>query len=443
MDVELRSLRVGVIVLLVALGIAMFRQGGYHQAQHQLFAILVLVSGIGLLASRHRASLIFVGLAVLPLLASSALSTLVSEDRSDAASTFLTIALVAIALAMAKPIPVEHRRIAINGALAVASIVAVTAIWGVATHSGPWGRITEGVWRGSSSLTYANGAAGLVGPCAVVAFWLTSQTQQRFYAATTTLMLIAFASTQSRGGALALALAFIATVMLMDRERFVQTAIPIGVGVGIGSLLLLGFAADTTAPNSPLVIGAVLVGLATTLALFEFRHKVRRAAVLLVGLMVVGVAAVATTSIGERLSIRSGTTAGGQDANALFGDRVQQWAAGWEQFTNAPLLGNGPGVVDLRWTQDGRTFESLFVHNEYLELAVTHGLVGLVALGASTYLLLRRRAHDEWVRPIGLAIGTFMAHSIVDFHWHIPALPVFFAFLAGLALSAEHSANSE
>lgn len=433
---ERTRLSPGVMLLLAALAYATYQQGAYHTAPHRIFGLLV--GGAGLLVAttgRGRRAVMFAAAGVAPLFVSSTMSVLASNDRSDAPSTFLTVALIGVAFAAAMSIPELHRRTAKDALLAIAAIVAVTAIWGVATHTEPFGRITEGVWRGSSSLTYSNAAAGVVGPVAVLAFHLAATTGARFHAVACTLMLAGFASTQSRGGALALLLFIVITAVVLGVRVFARTAVPIAAGTAIAAAPILFSAADADPARPGLVAAGVVLGLIVTWSLFDVRDRFLHPITTL-GALGFGGALVAwqtglSDPITERFTLRSGTTAGGEDAGVLFGDRANEWSAAWNQFTDAPLVGHGPGVVELRWSEDGRLFEALFVHNEYLELAVTHGVVGLTALTVSMCLLVGRGEGSDDATAVLLAVGAFMAHAAVDFLWHVPALPIFFAFLLG------------
>lgn len=438
------GLSAGAIVLLGALAFGVLRQGAYHQWQHQVFAALVLGVGLVMLArSPGRTSLASAALIVSPLVLSSLLSTALSDDRGDAGSTLLTLALVGIGLAAGQSVQPAHRDLATDGVLLVAAIVAVTAIWGVATHTAPWGRITEGVWRGSSSLTYANAAAAVVGPAAVLAFGRAVLTGRRVYAVASTLLLVGFVSTQSRGGAIALAIISLAALAFAGAERTGQVAPSILTGTGVAAVPLLAFAGDTGSPRTVVVLAAVLVGLAIASFAMGFHEQMPRPWVFLAAIIIAACGVVAFTDLAapltERLTLRSGTTAGGEDAAVLFGDRAKEWSTAWGQVVEAPLVGHGPGVVDLRWTEDGRSFQALFVHNEYLELAVTHGMLGVITLAASAVLLVRHRSRSLTLWPAGLAIAGYLLHSGVDFLWHVPALPVLFAFLAGLTVEPRSS----
>ncbi len=433
-------LPVGAILLFGALVFAVLRQGAYHQWQHQVFAVLVGVAAAALLGSRQtlnalgRAALI-----IAPVAASTTISMVLSTDRSNAGSTVLEVAMVGVGIAVGLSIQRSIVDVAINAVLVIALIVAATAIWGVATQTTPWGRVTEGVWRGSSSLTYANAAASVCGPLALLTFARSALTDSRSHAVATVALTIGFASTQSRGGALALAVAGLGVVAYLGLQRSCSSALPIVAGVALGAPLLLLRAPTDAAPQTALVIGAIAVGLAVTGSTWPHRDRVPKPTLVLSGVVVatvaLGLVTGAADPLTERLTLRSGTTSQGADADVLFGDRAKEWSTAWDEFTERPIVGHGPGVVDLRWEEDGRSFRALFVHNEYLEFAVTHGLLGIAALVASAILAIRniRPTAETW--PLLFAVIGFLLHSTVDFLWHLPALPVLFAVIAGIAVS--------
>lgn len=430
-----------VLVLLIGLVFAAVRQGAYHQWQHQVFAFVVLFAGaLQLLDKHHRAALGWGLLVMAPLFASSLISALLSNDRSDAPSTFLTIGLVAIALGAGASTTREDAITALDGVLLVSMIVAVTAIVGVATHEAPWGRITEGIWRGSSSLTYANAAAAVVGPVALLTFCRAAQDGRRLHAAATVILLIAMASTQSRGGALAFLALTPLVVTHLGIYRAIRSSLPVVGGVALGTPLLLLRAPTAETPQPILIAAGIGLGVAVTCVTWSWKDRVRHPGWIFAGAVLtcvlVVVATGAASSMFERVTLRSGTTAGGEDAEVLFGDRGKEWATAVDRIEEEPLFGHGPGVVDLSWTEDGRSFRAYFVHNEYLELAVTHGVLGVVALAASVWLWVQGpRQHRKNV-PMLIAIGAFLLHSALDFLWHLPALPVLFGLLAGLAVSS-------
>jgi len=440
------SIPAGTIVILGALCFGAFRQGAYHEWQLQVFVAVVGLGAVMLAFVSHaRAKVPAAALFVAPLFASSALSTYLSLDRSDARSTFLLIGLTAIALVAGWSVPRDAFATAQTALIGIACLVAFTAIWGVAAHSTPWGRVTEGVWRGSSSLTYSNAAAGLLGPAIALTFSRAAIRESRGDAIAAVLLAVGFASTQSRGGALAFLLVTPVILFRLGWRRSFTTGVPVAVGVAIGTPLLIMRSPTTAEPTPILVSALVLLGVGVTGALWPQRERLARplpvAIAACAGLILAAATPLRDAAL-SRFTLRSGTTAGGEDAAVLFGDRAKEWAVAMDRISERPLVGHGPGVVDLSWVENGRGFRAYYVHNEFLELAVTNGVIGVLAL-CIAYLAFRRHYEvAEETRPLLWAMSIYLLHSAFDFLWHLPALPVFFALLAGLALSRSASEPS-
>jgi O-antigen ligase len=108
--------------------------------------------------------------------------------------------------------------------------------------------------------------------------------------------------------------------------------------------------------------------------------------------------------------------------------------------------GVGPGRAVFIWSDaQHQLFFDRYAHDEYLQLAVEQGVVGLAgfaALAAGIVATVRRR------RPAGGGLDTDLAalragaiaglaavavHSAFDFLWHVPAIPLFAALAIGLA----------
>lgn len=434
-----RQIPAGTTLILAALVFAVLRQGAYHQWPHQVFAGLVVGAAALLLGNQAgRSAMAVAAVVVTPVLLSSLLSTALSDDRSDARSTILEIVLIGVGLAAGAAIPADRQDIVVHGFLFIATVVAATAIYGVATHSTPWGRVTGSTWRGSSSLTYSNAAASVVGPGALLAFSHAARSGHRGYAVVSSALTIGLVSTQSRAGLAATLVVALWLVLRLGVRNWAEAALPIAAGVFIGLPLALVFASDDRSAQPAAVFVAILIGLAVTMFGWPMRTRVQRPQAVLAGSFAVAVAFAAATgtltSLTERLTLRSGTTAQGQDAAVLFGDRAKEWSTAWERVSERPIAGHGPGVVDLRWIEDGRTFRALFVHNEYLELAVTQGMIGLFALVASVLLYRHFRRRPALGLPVLFAVATYLLHSTFDYLWHLPALPVLFAVLAGTSL---------
>ena len=110
-----------------------------------------------------------------------------------------------------------------------------------------------------------------------------------------------------------------------------------------------------------------------------------------------------------------------------------------------PFLGSGLGTFTAVYPQV-RTFSTnLFVnaaHNDYVQLTVETGLLGMLCVVAFLFLVFRnglhhmQRARRSWFSAVTLAamVGciALLVHSLFDFNLEIPANAAAFAFLAGL-----------
>lgn len=135
--------------------------------------------------------------------------------------------------------------------------------------------------------------------------------------------------------------------------------------------------------------------------------------------------------------------------------RLLLWGAALKQFQLNPVVGTGSGT----YLYYGRQFrlaavqrDPIHVHNDYLELLAEYGEVGaglmllfivlhlrsgFRGIGAIVRQRLRpagRVLSDELALTVGAtaATCTLIAHSVVDFNFHIPANTLYFAFLLGI-----------
>ncbi len=111
-----------------------------------------------------------------------------------------------------------------------------------------------------------------------------------------------------------------------------------------------------------------------------------------------------------------------------------------------PLLGSGLGTFTTVYPQVRSFPTNLFVnaaHNDYVQLAVETGLLGVLCTAAFLFLVFRnalrqlRRTRQDWFSAVSLAamVGciALLVHSLFDFNLQIPANAAAFAFLSGLA----------
>ena len=170
------------------------------------------------------------------------------------------------------------------------------------------------------------------------------------------------------------------------------------------------------------------------------------------GVFVVGGGAFAmnrNATIGNRMSDIS------YDAGAV---RFDMWQAAVKQTKLNPICGTGAGT----YLYYGREFRSpnvqrdpIHVHCDYLELLAEYGIIGCVLMaffigthvfaGFKTASLIIRnrlrpsgRSFSNELAVIAGALATvaaLLAHSVVDFNFHLPANTLFFAAVFGILAS--------
>ncbi len=117
------------------------------------------------------------------------------------------------------------------------------------------------------------------------------------------------------------------------------------------------------------------------------------------------------------------------------------WEAGWRMFLDAPWLGWGAGTFWLafppyRHARD--TSAGFYVHNDYLQLAIETGLIGLllflIFLIAVLLLYVRKRHIKHETSALFAALAATAMHSFFTFNLYV--FPI--ALLAGLILGRLH-----
>jgi len=132
--------------------------------------------------------------------------------------------------------------------------------------------------------------------------------------------------------------------------------------------------------------------------------------------------------------------------------RINTWQSSFRAFVGSPVLGSGKGsfedVVPAYWTEnEKKTYArdmkfSKQAHNEYLEIGVETGIIGLGAFGwflmclASRSLFVWRKEVSSAQRAILLsavcALTGVLVHSVVSFNLQTPASALCFFVLVGV-----------
>ncbi len=132
--------------------------------------------------------------------------------------------------------------------------------------------------------------------------------------------------------------------------------------------------------------------------------------------------------------------------DGLADGRLAEWRISVMTISSRPLTGFGAGSFTDAYAlhRDGslhrnQTFDH--AHNQYLELLVECGLVGLLLLGGFVLLVLRQ-AYRLWlvssdprirIAALGALFGmlTALGHALFEFTFEIPAISAAFLVLAG------------
>jgi O-antigen ligase len=202
--------------------------------------------------------------------------------------------------------------------------------------------------------------------------------------------------------------------------------------------------------NTAFFAALTMVGL---FALWRLRQRSRPLVVLVVSVLIIDVFVIGTwfgvEQVIDRIQRSVQVQEDGwvvQDQNRIDADRESL-----DIISRRPVQGWGGGTfytVYPAWRGDDQMFMD-HAHNDYLEFAVDHGLVGLALLGWFVLLCVLRAARglqdrDE-SRLFGVSFASLMAitammiHAAVDFSLQIPANAAWFVVLALLPFAVADS----
>ena len=108
--------------------------------------------------------------------------------------------------------------------------------------------------------------------------------------------------------------------------------------------------------------------------------------------------------------------------------RIQFWKDGITMFAMSPLIGNGLGSVEgLATAVQPFYYESLYVHNHFIQILDETGIVGLVfflgfMIGAAVLLIRNLKTEDRpWVAALLAALVMMNTHSFMEISFSIRA----------------------
>ena len=241
--------------------------------------------------------------------------------------------------------------------------------------------------------------------------------------------------------------------------------IPLAVGVSFvikdeGKRMLLIFAGIVMAASMAfsLIAGAMLAFLLSLIliALQFIRWKSTRKRALILGIVVLCSVLIIlwfghTPVLEEFLTVtnlKTGSPAG----------RLSLWKSSLAIFADNPVTGTGLSTFDYiypNYRLPDIIGRAVYAHSDWLQLLTEMGVIGIVIVLAGAvifFISILKRFHlgnldDDWMKGLivgGLSsVGAGLAHALVEFNFHIPAISVLFAIIVATTFLASSGFKSE
>jgi len=422
-------------VLVLGLSAGVWAQGGYHGPGRLVLVVAVsaagvlALAGVRLVAAELRSPLVLAtaGLAAWALVRGAA-----SPQRLSGGPLALLLAgVVVVVLVVARLLPQQQDEL-VRALMVLGVVVAATGWIGVVWHREPWGLSNDGVWRGASSMTYANATAAVLVPLLLLSVGrLIGRPRDRWSAVATAAILVGALATLSRAGAVSLGCGALVLVLTAGPRTVLSAAAAPVLGAAIAVGGLSGSLSMGSAPGRPVAVVAMAVGLGGTAVATRLPSPVK--AGVLAAVLGPGVVALVGrwSSLSEVLAVR---------VEAGSSPRVQVAEAALDRLAEHRVLGVGPASNPVTWPgADGSVQAMRYLHDEYLEVLLAFGASGLallVMLLAAAAVTLRRahrqRAGNALVAAVSAALAAAAVHAAFDFVWHLPVVPLLLAALLGL-----------
>jgi hypothetical protein len=276
---------------------------------------------------------------------------------------------------------------------------------------------SQGLWRLSSTLTYADAAGLVLGMCLLVALGLdVAPVLVRIAVCLTAAGLLA---TQSRGAFVA----FLGACLVVPWRRYLHFAAPLVAGIVVGAAAIASSPERGSVPwLGLLVVLAVGVSAAPWPGLLTLRA--RRSTRVAIASSVLLVAIVAVAAVQHEIGLR------------VFApsdqDRSVEWSTGLHQWASAPLVGVGPDRPLVFHAVDGSLAH--FVHNEYLQIGADAGAIAALLLALSVVAVIRTVRRTDLLSSCAAAALVCLAIAgTFDFDWHLSVVGVLGGWCVGLA----------
>jgi hypothetical protein len=424
------------LLLVAALAATIVAQGGYHLPGRVLATVLVCLAFF--VAARNGP---WPGM--WPILSASGALAVWAVARAAGAGaysmalpTVVSIACLTAALLVAQRADAAQREVF---AVAVTIIGALTAMSGwiaVVFRIPSWATVADGLWRAAATITYPNAAGALLAAVSVLAISL-QLTRPRAVSpvVVTYLLLVGLGATLSRAAVLALLAGLVALCLFAGVRATVGQLVAPGLGAAVAVALLVPSFLAASPARPVLAILGLVAGLVIAVGLARLHGTVRLVAAL-AGLALAGV----TLAVLAGSGLAPRTLVGGR-VSFSSPDRGHATDAALDLVAARPVIGVGPGRGWLTWaTADGRQLAMRYVHNEYLQVQVELGVIGLFLLlcllvAVAVVVWRGRPARGSVPLWAGSAAGlvALLVHSGFDFLWHIPAVLLTAGCLIGLA----------
>jgi O-Antigen ligase len=444
------------LLVLAALAAATVGQGGYYRRVNVVCAVFLALAAAVLFGRRRFTTFrpgvwVLAGLGVMS--ASTVITGLLAGHLAGALGTTALLTGLAVIVAMVASSTVSARRQLADAVLALGVFLAATAWFGVAFHFTPLGHADGGLWRGATTVTYSNAAAAILGPLALLALARATSRHGWQSRATAVLLLAGLAATLSRAGIASFVAGLVVLAWLVGFGAMWRAARMALLGGLVAAAALMPGMPVASPPKPLWALFGLTAGLVTGVVRWpEVLNRRRRPGrgdrrrrigwLALPAGLALAVALVGFSGHGAAWSHRLGMSS--PDRTSLASVALHMWL-------NHPFRGVGPGRVLFVWTTaDHRLVFDRYAHNEYLQIAVEQGVVGLIGLGAlgtavgATALTGWRSSPrsqsddgpgaDQMLLRAGAIAGLICLalHSAFDFLWHVPAVPMIAAVAVGL-----------
>lgn len=341
-------------------------------------------------------------------------------------------------------------------------VVGIIGLLAIAWEAYPLAMKEEGLWRTSSTFTYANAAGSyflLTFPLAFVSYsYASSRWQRLLFGFFSYIILLSLILTHSRSTLLALTVTLpIFLIPAHSRIRNLRSILILFFSTTLGLIFFLSPSFSSVGYLwirgavmliiMPVILAIMLIRLIvldqdTQVALLTAgespmptRFPKRLVSLLVIfSLLLLVYASFHFGLLG--VFVKRFSSGGG------YVYRMRGWSNTWQMIKMRPIVGSGLGTYSKIYQNLSPNWFLRYAHNEYLQMLAETGIVGfipfvglLVAIILSVYKIAFTQRHSTtWPIELGLfaSIVGFLLQSSFDFLWHIPALVITFFALLGL-----------